>query len=222
MKRIAGFLVLTSIASGCDRGASQDKSPETVAAKVHAEPAAKAIAAGHGPTKEIAGDDAQKSEVEAPVAPGATTPSDVDKAPAATSAAAGTKIGQPGAEQRLVTGAAVSGEGFKIQLQTLSPQVVGKPGHLIVTLEASAPYKCNEKYPYKFKFEPVDGVSFPNETVRGMDVKKDSASMSVPFSPQSAGNQSVSGDLSFSVCTDDKCLVEKQRLTVSFDVLDAS
>jgi hypothetical protein len=44
------------------------------------------------------------------------------------------------------------------------------------------------------------------------------ATMPVAFVPESAGQHTVSGQLSFSVCTDENCLMEKRDLSLVVDV----
>jgi hypothetical protein len=122
------------------------------------------------------------------------------------------------AKAGVVTGPAATGEGYSVQLQAAGPLKVGQAATLTVSLKALEPFKCNDKYPYKFKFEPNAAVSFQSDVVRGMKIEGKQATLSAPFTPKAAGKQTVSGELSFSVCTPDKCLVEKQRLTISFDV----
>jgi hypothetical protein len=38
--------------------------------------------------------------------------------------------------------------------------------------------------------------------------------MNVGFTPEAAGKHTISGVLQFSVCTDDKCLIEKRDLAL--------
>jgi len=226
MKGIAGFLVLTSLASACDKSKPDAESTDTERSKVNTSLSAafEEPVTTEGAEAKPAPDPEPSASQNAPSA-SADAPREQGRA-ASRQAVAGesddTGKKNVGPSQTLVSGPAAAGEGFKVQMQTQSPQVVGKQGTLIVKLTADSPYKCNKDYPYKFKFEPVDGVTFPKETVRGMQVTKHEGTLSVPFSPQQTGKQSVSGDLSFSVCTDDKCLIEKQRISVSFDVVDAS
>jgi hypothetical protein len=44
------------------------------------------------------------------------------------------------------------------------------------------------------------------------------ASMPIPFSAASAGSFTIAGTLSFSTCTEDKCLIDKAHLAVMVDV----
>jgi hypothetical protein len=44
------------------------------------------------------------------------------------------------------------------------------------------------------------------------------ATMPIPFVGTSAGSHAVGGTLSFSTCTEDKCLVDRAHLTVVVEV----
>jgi hypothetical protein len=116
-------------------------------------------------------------------------------------------------------GSDVSGPSFSAWLQTAGAYEAGKPGTVTAVLTARDPYKCNDKYPYKFKFDPpAGGVSYPQETVRGMQIAPKRSTMSIPFVPSQAGAATISGTLYFSVCTDERCLIEQSKLSVSVDV----
>lgn len=116
-------------------------------------------------------------------------------------------------------GSDVSGASFSAWLQTAGAYEVGKPGTVMAVLTARDPYKCNDKYPYKFKLDPpAAGVSYPQETVRGMQIAPKRSTMSIPFVPSQAGTATISGTLYFSVCTDERCLIEQSKLSVSVDV----
>jgi hypothetical protein len=96
---------------------------------------------------------------------------------------------------------------------------VGTPATVRATVEASPPFKCNDKYPYKLVLDaPGPGLAYPAPIVRGAVIAKQRATMNVPFRPTRQGKHEVSGVLSFSVCTEDRCLVERQALSVVVDV----
>lgn len=119
-------------------------------------------------------------------------------------------------------GPSVSGEGFNVHLQSAGTHQVGKPTTVRVVLNAIAPFHCNDKYPYRFALEPAAGLEFPADVVRNMQVGAERSTMDVALTPKTVGKHTVSGELSFSVCTDDKCLIEKQKLSLSIDVVGAS
>ncbi len=131
------------------------------------------------------------------------------------------KVEPPPKEKVVKTskGKAVSDAPFSVWLQGAGSYPSGKPGAVTAVLVAKKPYKCNDKYPYKFKLDAApSGISFPSTTVRSMSVGAQRSTMSIPFQADSAGSKRISGTLSFSVCTDSKCLIEKRKLAVDVKV----
>jgi len=119
---------------------------------------------------------------------------------------------------KVIEGAAASSEAFSTWLQAAAPAKAGAPVELEVVLTAKPPYHCNAEYPHKFKLNAAPGLSFPQETVKGMRVTPERSVLSVPVTATSAGKASISGTLSFSVCTEERCLVEKRDLALALDV----
>jgi hypothetical protein len=115
-------------------------------------------------------------------------------------------------------GGAAKGEGFNTWLEGVSSYPLNQPATLTLVLQAEEPFKCNEQYPYRFTITPSPGISVAEPVLRGMNIDKQRSTMSVPFTPTQAGTHTLSGELSFSVCTDDKCLIEKQSLSFPIDV----
>ena len=83
-------------------------------------------------------------------------------------------------------------------------------------LAAKPPFHVNDKYPYKFKLKDEPGLTFANAVVGKDNVKLETAraTMSVPFTVKDAGKHTLAGQFSFSVCTEDKCLMEKRDLAL--------
>lgn len=158
----------------------------------------------------------------ATVEPGAAEPTAKSAAGErnARASAPATEDGAQAAEVR--RGPVAKGEGFQVHLQSSGSYQVGKPGVVRVVLDAAEPFHCNDKYPYRFTLEPTAGLEFPADVVRNMQLGTQRSTMDVAIVPKASGAHTVSGELSFSVCTDDKCLIEKQKLSVNIDVAGAS
>jgi hypothetical protein len=117
-------------------------------------------------------------------------------------------------------GKVVSEEAFSTWLQTASPVKAGAPVVLEAVLVAKPPYHCNPEYPHKFKFNAAPaGLAYPEETVRGMKVTPERSVLAMPVKAERAGKPTVSGTLSFSVCTEERCMVEKRDLSLALDVM---
>jgi hypothetical protein len=137
-----------------------------------------------------------------------------DKAPPGGSAPAA-----KGAEAKLTQGAVVSDEAYSIWLQAPSPVKAGEPVPVEVVLTAKPPYHCNAEYPHKFKLAAAPaGLSYSEETVRGMKVTPERSVMAIPVKADAPGKPTISGTLSFSVCTAERCMVEKRDVSLALEV----
>jgi len=134
------------------------------------------------------------------------------------SKAAGDKGAAPAGKE--TQGKVVSEEAFSTWLQAASPAKAGAPVVLEAVLVAKPPYHCNPEYPHKFKFNAAPaGLAYPEETVRGMKVTPERSVLAMPVKAESAGKPTISGTLSFSVCTEERCMVEKRDLSLALDVM---
>jgi hypothetical protein len=118
-----------------------------------------------------------------------------------------------------VQGTAVTEEPFSIWLQAESPVAAGSPATVEAVLVAKPPYHCNAEYPHKFKLGAAPaGISYPEATVKGAKVTAERSVLAIPVQAQSPGKATVSGTLQFSVCNDERCLVEKRELALNLEV----
>jgi hypothetical protein len=108
-----------------------------------------------------------------------------------------------------------SDTGFDLSIEAPKAGVkAGQPGSVEVVLAAKAPFHVNDKYPIKLKLKETPGVKYDNLVVGKDAVKLEpmKAVMPVNFTLDAAGKHTVAGQLAFSVCTEDKCLMEKRDL----------
>ena len=152
---------------------------------------------------------------QAPPAPEATAEATPNPPPGASAAAL-----PAAAEPAPATPAAskYSEAAFDLELTPKGEYASGKSGEADIVLNAKAPFHVNQQYPYKFKLKESPGLSYPNMVVSKESVKLEPARATVPvlFTPE-AGKHTVSGQLSFSVCTDDKCVIEKRDLALEIE-----
>jgi hypothetical protein len=149
----------------------------------------------------------------------------VDKAALALAPSPGSAsaAGASAGAQRLAAearqGSVVNDEAFSTWLQVDAPMAAGSNSHVEAVLVAKAPYHCNAEYPHKFKLNAAPaGLSYPEDVVRGMQVTAERGVLRIPVQAQAAGPVTVSGTLSFSVCTEERCLVEKRDLALNLEV----
>jgi hypothetical protein len=108
---------------------------------------------------------------------------------------------------------------FDLTLAPKGSYSSGQAGEAEIVLSAKAPFHVNQNYPYKFKLKEAPGLKFANLVVTKEAVKLEPAKATLPvaFTPETAGKHTVAGQLSFSVCTDDKCMIEKRELALEID-----
>jgi hypothetical protein len=109
---------------------------------------------------------------------------------------------------------------FSLEMRKVGAYTKSAAAKVEVQLEAKAPYHVNEKYPIKLELAPTEGVKFDAETL-GRDqvaLQHQRAVMTVGFTPETAGAKTIAGKLKFSVCTQERCLMETRELALSVDV----
>jgi hypothetical protein len=147
----------------------------------------------------------------APAAPTAA----LGAAPAAADSAAAAPAAAPAADAT----SKYSEANFDLSLAPKGSYASGQAGEAEIVLAAKAPFHVNQNYPYKFKLKEAPGLKFANLVVTKEAVKLEPARATLPvaFTPETAGKHTLAGQLSFSVCTDDKCMIEKRELALDID-----
>jgi hypothetical protein len=126
----------------------------------------------------------------------------------------------PSAGSAAAASSRVSESQFELAIAPNGAYQAGKEGAVQIVLDAKAPFHVNDQYPIKFKVKESAGVKY-SAAVVGKDkatIEKMKATMPVAFVPESAGQRTVAGQLLFSVCTDENCLMEKRDLSLTVDV----
>lgn len=122
-------------------------------------------------------------------------------------------------------GTALSGQqaydepSFALELHGPDSAKVGVPVPLSIVLAAQNDFKVNDEYPAKFQFASVPGVEPKSPVVRREDAKitKTHCEMPLEVTFSKPGKHRVGGKMSFSVCTDDRCLIEKRDLLLEIE-----
>jgi len=109
---------------------------------------------------------------------------------------------------------------FSLSLSKSGSYSAGNSGALMLELKAKAPHHVNQEYPHKLKLKPVDGILFPNPTLArdAMTLEPMAIVLRVPLKPTRAGAFKVEGEFAFSLCTADRCLIEKRTLVREIEV----
>jgi hypothetical protein len=155
-------------------------------------------------------------------APTAAAPAAVQQAakPAATAPAPAASAEAPVDCSKLDLKDSFDESAFSISVQGAPTYTAGQPGTVGITLKAKTGYHANNEYPYKLKLTPCTGLKYADEVVRGDAVKvtHDQAQMQVPLTPSEAGDRIFAGTFSFSVCSEEHCLVEKRDVGLRLKV----
>ena len=119
-----------------------------------------------------------------------------------------------------LSSARVSDAAFELELRPVGTYKAGKLGAAQVVLKPRGAFKVNDKYPYKFEFAKLDGIKPLAEQVssESLELASERAVMTLRFTPLAAGQVTVAGQFKFSVCTEDRCLVERQELALDVRV----
>ncbi len=106
---------------------------------------------------------------------------------------------------------------FTVSMLPKGPYRAGQAGVVEVTIDAKDPYHVNDEYPIKLKLEAVPKVVFPAPVVgkESAEIAGKRGKLTVRLTPEVAGEHRVAGRLAFSVCNDDRCLVERRDLALT-------
>ena len=146
--------------------------------------------------------------------------------------AAAPPAASPKVEQPLAAPPPKPATEYALAIAAAPPYVAGKEAVATITIEAKEGFHVNPDYPVSFKPSAAEGVKYAGERVQlGEPAKKTpckakeedncAVDLNLALTPEKAGVATVDGVLSFSVCSEEKCLTPKQQLTLAIDVSDA-
>jgi hypothetical protein len=120
----------------------------------------------------------------------------------------------------LLPAAALADAAYRVEAPAASARA-NVPGATTVVVKPGKGYHFNRDYPTSLKLEANPEVAAPARLTRkddGVKVAEDGASFEVKFTARSAGRKTVSGTLSFAVCTATTCDPRKEQVTLLIDV----
>lgn len=100
----------------------------------------------------------------------------------------------------------------------------GDPSRATVRIQARAGYHVNTEYPTSFQPDPAAAATLGSKKLMlterlastpcaALPGQACDLTFALPFTPPAAGEGVLAGTLAFSVCTADRCLIEKARLS---------
>jgi hypothetical protein len=109
---------------------------------------------------------------------------------------------------------------FHVAIRAVGEYAALVPGVAEIVLTPKGAYHCNEKYPYKLKVAASPGIKYVTDTVGAGQVDLDPARavLRLGFTPERSGQLAVGGTFAFSVCSEDRCLIERRPLSLTIAV----
>lgn len=110
---------------------------------------------------------------------------------------------------KVVDGKAPGGdERYALQIEPPAESAAGKEGEVVVRVVPKEPWHMNLDFPTSLKVTPPAGITLANANLKKGDARKldDSAcEFAVKFTPEQAGEHTVTGKFKFAVCQDEAC-----------------
>lgn len=125
----------------------------------------------------------------------------------------------PSTVSKLTTTLPQTGEGYRTYAQVNTPVVIGKNSTVTIHLDPQPPFKSNDKYPYRFTITGSRGVTSSAQVVTAAAITPTKTTLQLSLEGNVPGPGSLAGMFSFSVCTPEKCLVERTPLVLNFEVV---
>ncbi len=97
----------------------------------------------------------------------------------------------------------------------------GKPGELEIALESRGEWHVNQEYPIRVDIKAASGVAIPKAELVNDDAKEfgeDKVRFLAPIEPSAAGKHEVTCDVSFAMCTEENCILEKRTVAMELEV----
>jgi hypothetical protein len=118
---------------------------------------------------------------------------------------------------------AICAENFFVDVVAPNDCVAGGTCRMTLKLAATGDFHVNDEYPYRFRADDAQGVTFAGTDGAGKNVfskaagdwtKGDakSGSMAVTFLPSSKSSLTISGIFKLSVCSKENCLLEQRQV----------
>jgi len=155
--------------------------------------------------------------------PAPSSPPTAASPPGEGPAPPGAAAADPGA-----AGARAEGEYWAVALEAPGPVRAGAPAEARLRVAARGGYHVNEEYPMSFRPAGDAGAGLAGERVAlaartrtpcGGEVGGAcEVTAALPFAPRAPGEVRLAGMLAFSVCTAERCLIEKVPLAISLTV----
>lgn len=98
---------------------------------------------------------------------------------------------------------------------------VGAAASAHIEIKPAAGYHVNKDFPTSLKLVAPAGVDLPKAKLAkgdaGVKVEEKEAGFDVPFTVKEAGKKTITGQLSFAVCTETSCVPQKTQVSINVE-----
>lgn len=104
---------------------------------------------------------------------------------------------------------------------TQDEYAAGKLGQLEIALESRGEWHVNQEYPIRVDIKAGEGVKVPKaELVKddATEFGEEKVRFLAPVEPSTAGTHEVTCDVSFAMCTEENCILEKRTVVTELEV----
>jgi hypothetical protein len=118
---------------------------------------------------------------------------------------------------------AVCADNFFVDIVSPNDCIGGAACRMVLNLVATGDFHINDEYPYRFRADDTQDVTFAGTDDAGKNVFSKAAgnwtkgdakngSMAVTFLPAGKGSKTISGTFKLSVCSKENCLLEQRQV----------
>jgi hypothetical protein len=129
---------------------------------------------------------------------------------------------KPKAAEPVPAGPKIETGSFLLEVTPAQPSyAAGKPGELEIALESRGEWHVNEEYPIRVDLKAPAGVAIPKAELVKDDAKEfneEKVRFLAAVEPSAAGEHEVTCDVSFALCTEENCILERRTLAMKLEV----
>jgi hypothetical protein len=111
---------------------------------------------------------------------------------------------------------------FLLAVAPVQPEyAAGRAGEVEIALESRGEWHVNQEYPIRVDIKAAPGVVLPKPELAKDDAKEfgdEKVRFLAPIEPSKAGKHEVTCDVSFAMCTEENCILEKRTVAMELEV----
>jgi hypothetical protein len=119
-------------------------------------------------------------------------------------------------------GPRIETDSFVLEVASTEPRYrVGKSGQLAIELEGRGKWHVNQDYPIRVNLSGAPGVGLEQAELVKQDAKvftEDEVRFETAVEPSQTGDHEVACEVSFAMCTDENCVLEKRTVAMQVKV----